>query len=257
MATAARFSWRFAIVIAVAAAATIVVRWPLAWATHWLPAGVRCDWPAGTLWHGRCGTLAVDGVLLGDTSWQLHPLALLRGTLAADLSAQQGADRIAARVELRPDGRRIARNVEADLTLGSGMLQQGAAGLSGRVHAQFERAVLHGRAVRDLAGVVTVRGLAQGQTPLGSFEVRFPAAPAGGNHPGSTNGAPGVTGALRDIGGPLGVAGTLTLTDEPGYVVDGRVTVRADTPPALARQIALLGTPDAAGGRPFSVAGTY
>ena len=59
------------------------------------------------------------------------------------------------------------------------------------------------------------------------------------------------------LGGPVGVTGTLTLTGEPGYVIDGLVTVRADTAPALAAQIAILGTPDSEGRRPFSIAGTY
>ena len=70
----------------------------------------------------------------------------------------------------------------------------------------------------------------------------------------------GVTGArttTSDLAGPLGFTGTLAFTGEPGYVIDGKVTTRADTPPALARQIAFLGTPDAQGRRPFSIAGTY
>ena len=251
MATSPRFSWRLATVIATALIVTIVARWPLAWTTHWLPTGVVCDTPAGSAWSGHCGSLTVRGVPLGDTSWQFHPLPLLRGTLAFSLQSQQGTDRIAAELELRPDGRRIARQVEADLTLGTGLLRQESMGLTGRMHASLARAVLQGRRVHELAGIVTVQHLAQGATPLGSYEIRFPAAPVAGDDRAD------VKGELRDLGGPLGFTGTLAFTGEPGYVIDGKVTTRADTPPALARQIAFLGTPDAQGRRPFSIAGTY
>ena len=229
MAATPRFSWRLATVIATALIVTIVARWPLAWTTHWLPTGVVCDTPAGSAWSGHCGSLTVRGVPLGDTSWQFLPLPLLRGTLAFSLQSQQGTDRIAAELELRPDGRRIARQVEADLTLGTGLLRQESMGLTGRMHAS----------------------LAQGATPLGSYEIRFPDAPVAGDDRAD------VKGELRDLGGPLGFTGTLAFTGEPGYVIDGKVTTRADTPPALARQIAFLGTPDAQGRRPFSIAGTY
>lgn len=251
MASVSRFSWRLTLVVATALVVTIVARWPLAWTTRWLPAGVTCGAPAGSAWHGHCGALTVNGVALGDTSWRLHPLSLLRGTLALSILTQQGADRIAAELELKPDGRRIARDVTADLTLGTGMLQQASMGLTGRLQARLERAVLRGRRVHDLAGVVTVQHLAQGATPLGNYEVRFPDTPVSGKE--STT----VKGELRDLGGPIGFTGTIALTDEPGYVIDGLIAARADTPPALARQIAFLGTPDAQGQRPFSIAGTY
>ncbi|MGE0581681.1 MAG: type II secretion system protein N [Steroidobacteraceae bacterium] len=242
-----RFSWRLAIVIVVAVLVTMAVRWPLAWTTKALPEGVQCAEPAGSVWRGRCGALTAGGLPFGATSWQVRALPLLRGTLAAQVRAQLGADRISGEFEWRPDGRRMARRVEADLTLGAGLLAQGAMGLSGRLHARIDRAVLRGRRVHELIGLVTVQQLAQGGTPLGNFEIRFPDAPV----------ADDPKGELRDLGGPLGVTGTLTLTDEPGYVIDGQVTVRAETPPALAAQIAILGTPDAGGRRPFSLAGTY
>jgi general secretion pathway protein N len=245
-----RSSWRFATLLIVAVIVTLAARWPLAWATKWLPAGMQCAEPAGSVWHGRCESLAVGGLALGDTSWQVHALPLLRGVLAATVHVRQGADRIAGEFELRPDGRRMAHDVEAELGLGTGILSQGAMGLTGRLHAKLDRAVLRDRRVHDLVGTVTVQRLAQGGTPLGDFELRFPVAPIAG--------ATGdVTGELRDLGGPVGVTGTLTLTGEPGYVIDGLVTVRADTAPALAAQIAILGTPDSEGRRPFSIAGTY
>ncbi|MGH8286318.1 MAG: type II secretion system protein N, partial [Steroidobacteraceae bacterium] len=57
--------------------------------------------------------------------------------------------------------------------------------------------------------------------------------------------------------GPLNVTGSLRLTREPGFVLDGLVAARPDASPELARQLQYLGAPDAGGRRPFSIAGTF
>lgn len=237
---------RLAALIAAAVLLTLLVRWPLSWTIGWLPDTVQCANPAGSIWRGRCATLGAGPVRLGETSWQLRPLGLLRGALAATVQSRQGPDWLKADVELRLGGRRVARNVAAELRLGEGLLQQNAMGLRGQLQLQLPRLVLDDRIVREIEGRITARRLTQGSNraaSLGDYELVFPAG--------------SLQGELRDLGGPLGVTGTVTLTDEPGYVVEGLVTLRADTPPALARSISMLGTPDAAGRRPFSLAGTY
>jgi len=237
---------RLAAIIAAALLVTLLIRWPLSWTVHWLPDSLHCAYPAGSVWRGRCAALTVAQLRLGETSWQLRPLALLRGALAASVQSRQGPDRLKADIELRPGGRRIARNVAAELRLGEGLLQRNAMGLTGQLQLQLSRLVLEERVVREIEGTITVRRLVQGAsraTSLGDYELVFP--------PGS------LQASLRDLGGPLGVTGTLTLTGEPGYVVDGFVTVRPAAPQPLARTIGMLGTPDPAGRRRFSFAGTY
>jgi hypothetical protein len=64
-------------------------------------------------------------------------------------------------------------------------------------------------------------------------------------------------GDLTDLGGPLAVRGTLRLTNQPGYVLEGQVAARADAAPELVSNLQFLGTPDASGRRPFSIAGTF
>lgn len=251
MAASARFPWRLVAAALLVVLVVFAVRWPLVWAVHWLPRGVVCERPAGSLWRGRCEALIVGAQRFDATTWQVRALPLLRATLAADVTARQGPDSLRGEIERRPGGRLIVQHAEGDLTLGEGLLRDRALGLHGRLHVEVERAVLHGRSLADLVGVFTVRQLRQGTVPMGDVEVRFE-EPA----PGADT-AKGIQGTLRDLGGPLGIDGHVTLTPDAGYVVDGFVTLRADTAPALARQIAFLGTPDAAGRRPFSIAGTY
>ena len=83
---------------------------------------------------------------------------------------------------------------------------------------------------------------------LGSYQLGFD----GGE---DENGA--VRGKLRDTGGPLDVAGTLALTPAPGYLLQGTVATRPSASSLLQRQIAFLGSPDAAGRRAFAQEATF
>jgi hypothetical protein len=47
------------------------------------------------------------------------------------------------------------------------------------------------------------------------------------------------------------------LTHQPGYVLEGLVAPRADAAPELVGNLQFLGSPDASGRRPFSIAGTF
>ena len=88
----------------------------------------------------------------------------------------------------------------------------------------------------------------EGPLPLGSYALTFDgAADASGN----------LSGRLEDTGGPLDVEGVLTLTPAPGYLLNGSVATRPSAPASLVRQIAFLGSPDAAGRRPFAQENTF
>lgn len=231
----------------------LVARLPVAWVEPLLPAAaaIECSEPAGTLWRGRCATLTAHGATLGPLDWRLRPAALLRGALAGSASLRPMQGPVAADFELRLAGGALElRAVNADVQLDPPLLPQLPATLRGRVRAQLGFVRLAGRRLEALTGRIETRGLQQvGQTAteIGDYELVFPEGAAG---------AP-VRGTLRDLGGPLSVAGTITLTPEPGYLIEGTVAPRPQTPPALARQIEFLGTPDAAGRRPFSLSGVF
>jgi general secretion pathway protein N len=107
---------------------------------------------------------------------------------------------------------------------------------------------LEGGVITAVQGRVEARDLEQRgnqQYRLGDYAVTFP----GGD------GEP--TGSLESIGGPLDVKGTLRLTREPGYSIDGTVATKPDVDPKLATQLEYLGSADGNGRRPFSVAGTF
>jgi hypothetical protein len=64
-------------------------------------------------------------------------------------------------------------------------------------------------------------------------------------------------GTLSDIGGgPLAVNGTIDIKKDRSYLVNGFVATRPGAPSDMARQLEILGAPDAQGRREFGFEGS-
>ena len=102
----------------VAFAAILIARMPAAWL---LPSGPRAPFACasidGSLWSGDCEGLIFQRLPLGDLSWELAPLKLFRGRLAAHVTLNHDAARASADVEVGLTGRLTLRGVLADLPL--------------------------------------------------------------------------------------------------------------------------------------------
>lgn len=238
------------LVAALAFACILLARAPARWMAQFLPPSVQCAQLAGTIWNGTCAGLVSGGVAIGQITWKLHPLQLLSAKLSTDLDVR------------RPDGHFIrgevvssfdfkgvtVRNLSASLPLDASLSPQFPRNLYGKGTAQLALLRFENGVVTALQGRVEARDLEQRGSQayrLGDYAVTFP----GGE------GEP--TGALESLGGPLDVKGTLRLTREPGYSIEGTVAPTPEVDPKLATQLEYLGSPDGAGRRPFSVAGTF
>lgn len=225
-----------------------VARLPARWLPRLLPAGVVCIEPSGTVWDGACANFEARGFRAGALRWTLQPLRLLTGRLAARVRISQPLATLDGVFALGLGGSLQASELRGRLGLAPGGLLPGVPpDLEGQVAIDLAELALRDRAVSALEGRVEVLDLrqrgAEGPVPLGGYELVFSgAAEADGK----------VTGRLTDKGGPLEVAGTLTLTPAPGYLLTGTVATRPEASPALVRQIAFLGSPDAAGRRSFA-----
>jgi hypothetical protein len=241
-----------ALLAAVAFVAIVLARMPAAWV---IPAGrVQgvCGSIDGSLWNGTCAGLTVSGIQVGDLSWDLHPLRLLLGRLAAHVTLGHGPATAAADVELRLGERITVRNVVADVPLDPKLLPGVPSNLHGRAHAELALAQLQRGILTQLQGRIEARDLEErsgNNTALGSYVVTFP----GGS--GDASGEP--VGKLRDLEGPLALEGTLRLTRAPGFELEGFIAARGGAPPELVNNLRFLGSPDASGRRPFSLSGTF
>ena len=70
----------------------VVVLMPAKWAVQFIPknAGVEPSGVSGTIWQGQAQQLMLRGEQIDKVQWQVKPLALLTGQLAADVKFGQG-----------------------------------------------------------------------------------------------------------------------------------------------------------------------
>lgn len=231
---------------AAAFALVILARLPARWVVPRTGA-VACASVDGSIWSGSCSAVTFESRPFGDLAWELSPLKLLTGALAAHVVLAHGPLTGSADVTLRLGGHIELRNLVADLPLDPRQLPHLPPRLRGQVHTDLSLARLEHGAVSELKGRIEAHDVTQRTghvTPLGSYALTFP------------GGGPEPVGTLADLGGPLAVQGTLRLTKQPGYELQGTVAVRPEAPPELVSDLAYLGSPDALGRRPFNIAGT-
>ncbi len=224
----------------------LLARLPASWVVP-RTGSVSCASVDGSVWQGSCEGLTLERAPFGDLAWDIAPLRLLTGTLAAHIVLTHGPIAGSADVARGLGGSMVLRDLVVDLPLDRGQIPRVPPRLRGSVHTDLSLVRIEHGAITELKGRIEAHDLTQATgrvTALGSYAVSFP---GGGSEP---------LGTLVDLGGPLAVQGTLRLTRQPGYVLEGQVAAREGAPPELVANLNLLGTPDSLGRRPFSIAGT-
>ena len=244
----------FALLFAVAFLFTVLIRLPLRWAAPLLlPRAVHCQMPEGSLWAGRCGQLdwtgASGAIRVGDVSWAMRPARLLRTRLAFDIRVLRGAAQAEALVQLG-FGRLEVLDLAARGPIDPSIVKGFPPGWTGELELAGVRLRLDDGKLAALDGTVVARNLVS-QTPhataWGSYQLRIPKREGGQLAPGE----------LHDLEGPLQLQGSLRLSPDFSWQLDGGVAARSTADPELTRQIQYLGSPDAQGLRPFSLAGSF
>lgn len=238
---------RTALILAVAVfLITLLVRLPPQLLLPLLPAGVACAEPDGTVWRGRCGQLRVGTWSVASLSWSLHPAALLRLRIAADVASQDPSVRGQAQVELARDGAMAISALAATIAIpgGSGPVPAGA---TGTLLLAIDSARIQGGQLVAVQGKLDLQQLRIENPPayLGSLELKFgPPIQVGP-----------MVGQLTDLGGPLSVVGVLQLTPSGSYDLEGSIAARPGAGADLTQMLQMLGPPDPQGRRAFSLAG--
>ena len=226
---------------------TLLVRLPARVLLRLLPADVSCAEPSGTVWSGACGELRAGDFAVSGLSWTLHPGALLRLHVAADLASQDPRANGHAQVELALNGDLAITALAANLAIpsGSGLFPTGS---SGSVQLAVDSARIEDGHLVAVQGKIDLQQLHIENPPadLGSFELQF-APPSQGSV---------MMGQLRDLNGPLSVIGVLQLTRAGSYDFEGSVAPRPGASADLTQLLQLLGPPDAQNRRAFSLAGS-
>jgi|SRR5579863_5094115 len=233
----------------VAFGAIVVARLPASWLVPTSKSDVQCTDVSGTVWNATCTGLLVQRQPVGDLTWDIHAGRLLAGKLGADLVLTRANGSARGYVEAGLGQTLTARDLHVDLPLDPALMPQLPSNLTGHLHADIAALRVAYHRVRSIIGRIEARDLRLGiggtAEELGSYQLTFPA----------TGGTP--VGQLGDLGGPLEVRGTLTLTPEPGFSLQSQVRPRPSASAELSRDIQFLGSPDSQGWRPFLIAGTF
>ena len=259
----ARSLWpRIALIGVLAVLAVVIAVLPASLANKFLPPSVTAEDFSGTLWHGSAGRLTVAGRDAGALEWHLHPLALFKLRLDADLHWVKGSFVLdgAAQVS-RSDFQAsdlIGGGPIADLS--SFGLAPGWRGVA-EIHIRRLGADLAGAkpALRSAVGEIDVADLGSpqvaGGSSLGNYALTFDAASLSANDEARA--------ALVDKGGPLSLDAAITLSITPQArtgMLSGTVQERADAPPALRKEldnVAQLHARDAQGRIPIDLEFTF
>jgi len=209
-------------------------------------APVRLHELSGTALQGRAEGTQFLGVELGAVEWRIDPWPLLHRELVAQVDLR-GAALTAAGVVHRNDDEVGVTNATLRLParLAAPALAIPSLDLLGTIEIDIARAVARDLRLDTAAGTATwrdaaVAGAAQAQ--LGDLQATFAA-----------DGAGGIAGEVKDLGGPLVVAGTFTA-NLFRYHAQVRLAARGDNP-QLVEALQYVGQPQGDGSRNLEIEG--
>jgi hypothetical protein len=217
--------------------AVVIAVLPASLANRFLPPAVRAEDFSGTLWHGSAGRITVAGRDAGALEWHLHPLALFKLGLDADLHWVKGGFVVdgaakASRSDFQASDLRGGGPIADLSTFG---LMSGWRGVA-EVRIRNIALGLAGPSpsLRSAVGEIDVSDVSSpqiaGGSDLGSYALTFDDASL------SANGD--ARAALLDKGGPLSLDASITLTPQARTgMLSGTVKERADAPPALRKEL--------------------
>ena len=219
--------------------------------------GVQATAFSGSIWRGRAEGLAWRNAPIGALDWSISPLSLLRGRVAghavlvrddgkfeSDFSASFGGD-------LQLAGTAFDLPVAALSALPLGIPK----GWQGRARGRFDEIVVTGGWPETVRGSLDMDDLVAPpprSTNVGGFHVVMP-------HPKATGVASlpeHLSAQVTDKQGPFSVEGQLSVAKDRSFLFEGMLAARGEVPEAMRHSLEILGPPDAAGRRPFSVSGT-
>ncbi len=228
---------RTAVIVAVLAFAVgLVSLFPARVAYRWFaPPELALSGVDGSMWRGRAQAASVAGVYLAETGWRFRPLSLLTGKLAYSVEARPIGGFVDGEVAAGLGGTMRFRNLRASISLAALEQVTGIKGMSGTLNVAFDRLLLSDGLPVAADGTVEVSALVLpqvGASPLGGFSATF------------FTQDDGVTASVEDTDANVELAGSFTLDRDRGYRLIGKLAPKPETPPAVRRQMKLLGSPN-------------
>ncbi len=220
--------------IVLAGAAIYVL--PASLAARFMPAQVRAEDFSGSLLHGAAGKIRVNARDAGAIEWQVHPLALLRLAVVADVHWVKVGFVIDGTAELKPAGF-AAHGISGGGPIEDLQTLGFAAGWKGTARLTFSGIKGNFRKLEAAEGKIEVANIssptvAEG-SDLGSYELQLgpqSIAPDGS-----------MSAMLNDTGGPIEAQAQIRFSPATRTgMLSGTLKERAEASPALRNQLSNL-----------------
>ncbi len=233
-----RYVRPFIWIVVSAVLAVIVIALPASIIKRYLPANLGAEDFSGTVWHGSAGTVTANARNVGAVEWRIHPGALLRLTLSADVHWVKGGVVADGMAEVSPHTLALH-----DVQGGGPIEDLSDLGIPAGWHGNSTFKVGVIEATLAPAGAVTL------VSAVGDVTVSNVASPQiadgadlGGYTLHVANGAitpnADATAELRDTGGPVEVAAIIHLSaDGHTAMLSGTLKERPNAPAALHSQL--------------------
>jgi hypothetical protein len=228
--------WPFIVLGVIALSGAVIFALPASFAARFMPAQVQAEDFSGSLLHGAAGKIRVNSRDAGAIEWQVHPLALLRLAIVADIHWVKVGFLIDGTAELKI-GSFAAHDIAgggaiADLqSLGFAEGWKGTAKLTfAAIKGSFDKLEAALGKI-DVANISSV-GVAEG-SDLGSYELQLgpqSIAPDGS-----------ISATLNDTGGPVEAQAQIRFSPATRTgMLTGTLKERAEASPALRNQLSNL-----------------
>jgi hypothetical protein len=206
---------------------------PASLAARFLPAQVHAEDFSGSLLHGAAGKLLINGRDAGAIEWQVHPLALLRLAVVADIHWVKVSFVLDGTAEIGP------RSVAAHGIKGGGPIDSlqslgFAGGWKGTVNLMFTEIKASFRQLESAVGKIEVADISSTDiaagSNLGSYVLQLA--------PGSISPDGSISAKLNDQGGPVEAQAQIRFSPATRTgMLSGTLKERAEASPALRNQL--------------------
>ena len=228
--------WPFIVLGLIVLSGAVIFALPASFAARFMPAQVQAEDFSGNLLHGAAGKIRINARDAGAIEWQVHPLALLRLAIVADIHWVKVGFLIDGTAELKAGGF-AAHDITGGGPIDDLQTLGFAEGWKGTAKLTFVAIKGNFRQLETAVGKIDVAnissvGVAQG-SDLGSYELQLgpqSIAPDGS-----------LSATLSDTGGPVEAQAQILFSPATRTgMLSGTLKERAEASPALRNQLSNL-----------------
>jgi len=228
----------------------LVVQVPAGFVWQQLPAGltqrVAMNSLQGSAWSATASGVRVNGQVLGNVTWSLHPLVLLTGRVGGAVRVRHPLGKVQAKLALDSGQRLALRDVRGDFNAGLLDPLTRPVMLDGQIVLDLEAVRLQRGTLLEASGTVQWREAGvSGITDLPLGQIRIKAVP--------DNSGTRLQVSNRD--GAIEINGVISVTPNGRYRLDLTLRNRDRKRKDLDTMLAMLGKADATGRVKFRQAG--